>query len=106
MRRGLQTCEGVDWRQTPQRQVYCLSQAHWQVELSAHGRAWTVYLCSSCHAMAELGWAEKAIPRHTDFSAQGYPRERGHDAANVRHDRAFADVYKPKSIEQQLTFTY
>lgn len=103
MRLRRQICEGIDWRHgAPKSIPHCFSEAHWRVDLGPVGL--TFYLCSTCHAMAELDFAEKAVPRHTAYSAAGFNRAPGHEAANRRHDEQFTDACKvPGSLFSQLT---
>lgn len=102
MRYGYQICEGADFHTGRP----CLSQAHWHVRvfLDRRGeRIVDVYLCSHCHALGELDWAEKSLPRKTDYSASGYETARGHEYATSRKSSLFARVYK---TQLPLTFSH
>ena len=94
-----QICEGCDYKSMPARQHFCISDAHWKVETE-----WlTIFLCTTCHAIAELTFAEKAIPRKTEYAEPGYPAQAGHGAANERHSAAVARKNgKPKIPKAQL----
>jgi len=102
MTRGRQICEGCDYSTSAEHARPCRSEAHWRVQIGGL----TFYLCSLCHALAELDWAEKAVPRATEYSAKPYRRQPGHEAANARYDRQFAHVSKPFPAARQLAFPW
>lgn len=113
MRYGRQICEGQDYHTGR----WCLSHAHWRVTLMPF-RFWapieghkvkaptlTIYLCTTCHAIAELDWLNKAVARKTEFSEVGYEMAPGHEAPLRRHAALFADACKrpmPQQMELQL----
>lgn len=100
MRHGKQTCEGWDWRH----EQYCLSEAHWHIKIfldNGARRTWDVYLCTQCHAFAELELAHKSIPRKTTQSVEGWEASGRHTYATRRYQRLFAHECK---IEQLPLF--
>ena len=112
MRHGRQICEGQDY----QTGNWCVSNAHWRVILVPF-RFWktldghkvkaptlTIYLCTTCHAMAELDWGNKAVPRKTEFSEVGYEMAAGHEAPLRRHAALFADACKRLPARQLALF--
>jgi hypothetical protein len=116
MRHGRQICEGCDYHEG----TYCLSQAHWKVTLIPW-RFWhaetgkmrtaaatlTLYLCTTCHAMAEYDWGEKAVPRKTEYSEAGWEAQPGHEQPLARHAAAFADVSNARRLTgQQLSLRF
>jgi hypothetical protein len=109
MRHGRQTCEGADRKDRRP----CLSQAHWKVTFT---HLWNngvcifelwhfeVFLCTTCHAANELDWAERAVPRKTEYSEVGWEMQPGHEDAVRRHARAFSNG--GRKLAKQLTLIF
>jgi hypothetical protein len=96
-----QICEGCDYKVSHKKTQFCMSQAHWRVVIEGL----TLFLCTTCHAIAELGFAKNCIPRHTDYAEKGYERQPGHDEANRRYDARFGRPAQLKQ-EKQMGFNF